>query len=68
MLSTTGKLSPGVIPVGTWIATSYSPASPGQRDQALPLIRPFEEKYPNVSVSMQWFAAVYAFMGDEPNT
>jgi hypothetical protein len=27
-----------------------------------------EEKYPNPGVSMQWFALVYTFLGDEPNT
>jgi len=43
-------------------------ARAGQREEALALIRAYEEKYPNVTVSMQWFAAVYAFMGDEPNT
>ena len=43
-------------------------AAAGQREEALRLIRPFEEKYPDPSVSMQWFALVYAFMGDEPNT
>jgi hypothetical protein len=32
------------------------------------LIRPFEEKYPNLEISMQGFALVYAFMGDEANT
>jgi len=30
--------------------------------------RPFEEKYPDPGVSMAWFAAVYAFMGDEANS
>jgi serine/threonine-protein kinase len=40
----------------------------GQRDETLALIRPYEEKYPDPGVSMQWFAAVYAFLGDEPNT
>ncbi len=43
-------------------------ARAGQREQALRLIRPYEEKYPNPGVSMAWFASVYAFMGDEPNT
>jgi tetratricopeptide (TPR) repeat protein len=43
-------------------------ARAGQREDALRLIRPFEEKYPNTGVSMQWVASVYAFMGDEPNT
>ena len=43
-------------------------ARAGQREAALRLIRPFAEKYPNPGVSMQWFALVYAFMGDEPNT
>jgi TolB-like protein len=40
----------------------------GQREEALRLIRPYEEKYPNTGVSTQWFAGVYASMGDEPNT
>jgi tetratricopeptide (TPR) repeat protein len=43
-------------------------ARAGQREDALRLIRPFEEKYPNTGVSIQWVATVYAFMGDEPNT
>ncbi len=43
-------------------------ARAGQRGEALRLIRPFEEKYPDPNVSMQWFALVYAFIGDEPNT
>jgi tetratricopeptide (TPR) repeat protein len=43
-------------------------ARAGQRDQAIRLIAPFEEKYPNTGVSMAWFALVYAFMGDQLNT
>lgn len=43
-------------------------ARPAQREEALRLIRPYEEKYPNSGVSMGWFAAVYGFMVDEPNT
>ena len=43
-------------------------ARAGRREEALRLIRPFEEKYPDPGVAMQWFALVYAFMGDEPNT
>jgi len=43
-------------------------AQAGHRDEALRLIRPFEEKYPNPGAAMQWFALVYALMGDEPNT
>jgi hypothetical protein len=43
-------------------------ARDGQREEAVRLIRPFEEKYPNTGVSMAWFALVYGFMGDEPNT
>jgi tetratricopeptide (TPR) repeat protein len=43
-------------------------AAGGQRNEALRLIRPYEEKYPNAGVPMQWFAMVYANMGDEPNT
>jgi tetratricopeptide (TPR) repeat protein len=40
----------------------------GRREEALRLIAPFEEKYPEPGVAMQWIALVYAFMGDEPNT
>jgi hypothetical protein len=43
-------------------------AKAGQRDEALRLIRPYEEIYPNPGVTAQWLALVYAFMGDEPNT
>lgn len=43
-------------------------ARAGQKDQALELIRPFEDKYPSPGVSMQGFAMVYAFLGDEVST
>jgi TolB-like protein/Tfp pilus assembly protein PilF len=43
-------------------------ARAGNREEALRLIRPFEEKYPNPGVAMQWFALVYAILGDEANT
>jgi tetratricopeptide (TPR) repeat protein len=43
-------------------------AHAGNREEALRLIRPFEEKYPDPGVAMQWFALVYALMGDEANT
>ncbi len=43
-------------------------AEAGQREEALRLIGPFLEKYQSSGVSLQWFALVYAFMGDEPNT
>ena len=43
-------------------------AHAGNRDEALRLIRPFEEKYPNPGVAIQWFALVYALLGDEANT
>jgi serine/threonine protein kinase/Flp pilus assembly protein TadD len=43
-------------------------AHAGNREEALRLIRPFEEKYPNPGVAMQWFALVYGQLGDEPNT
>jgi predicted Zn-dependent protease len=51
---------------GIFEAMAYARA--GQREEALRLIRPLEEKYPNPGVSMQWFALVYALLGDEPNT
>ena len=40
----------------------------GRREEALRLIRPFEDQYPNVDAPMQWFALVYAFLGDEAET
>jgi predicted Zn-dependent protease len=43
-------------------------AKAGKKEESLRLIRPFEEKYPNPGVALQWFALVYAFMGDESNT
>lgn len=43
-------------------------ARAGQREEALKLIRPFEEKYQTSGASMEWFALVYAFLGDEANT
>lgn len=43
-------------------------AKAGRKDEALRLIRPYEEKYPNPGIAMQWLALVYGFMGDEPNT
>jgi tetratricopeptide (TPR) repeat protein len=43
-------------------------ARAGRRDEALRLLRPFEEKYPNTGAALQWFALTYAFLGDEPNT
>ena len=54
-------------PVGQfWEAMARARA--GQRAEALRMIRPFEEKYPNTDVAVQWFSLVYAFMGDEANT
>ena len=43
-------------------------ARAGQRDEALRLIRPFEENYRSSGASMHWFALVYALLGDESNT
>ncbi len=43
-------------------------AKEGQRDEALRLIRPFEEKLPAPGMATEWLAVVYAFMGDQPNT
>jgi TolB-like protein len=42
-------------------------AKAGQREAALRLIRPFEDKYPSPGIAMEWLALVYGFMGDEPN-
>jgi serine/threonine protein kinase len=43
-------------------------ARAGHREEAMRLMRPYEEKYPNPGVAMQWFALVYALLGDEPST
>ncbi len=43
-------------------------ARAGRREEALRLIRPFEDRYPEPGAAMQWFAQVYAYLGDEPNT
>jgi adenylate cyclase len=40
----------------------------GQREEALRLMQPFEEKYPAPGVPMQSFALVYAYFNDEANT
>jgi len=47
---------------------AFAFAKQGRREDALNLIRPFEEKYPNSGVALQWIALVYAFLGDEANT
>ena len=41
-------------------------AKNGRKDEALRLIRPYEEDHS--SIPAEWLALVYAFMGDEPNT
>lgn len=43
-------------------------AAAGQRAEALRLMRPFEEKYPDSGIPAQWLALVYAPLGDEANT
>jgi predicted Zn-dependent protease len=42
-------------------------AREGRKSEALSLMRPFEEKYPEPGVANQWFGLVYAFLGDEAN-
>ncbi len=43
-------------------------ARAGERQEALRLMQPFEEKYPATGVPMQSFALVYAYLNDEANT
>jgi hypothetical protein len=43
-------------------------ARQGNREEALRLVAPFEAKYPKTGVANQWFALVYAFLGDEAGT
>src|ERR1019366_3362862 len=53
---------------GAQMFEAMAQAQAGHKEEALRLIRPFEEKYPNPGVGLQWFALVYALMGDEQNT
>jgi len=64
------------IPIFRQLEQSFPPAKvceamalakAGRREEALRLIRPFEEGYPNPGIAMEWIALVYGFMGDEPN-
>jgi len=50
------------------LVEAMAQARNGHRDQALRLMQPFEAQYPNTAVTMQWFALVYAFLGDEADT
>jgi len=43
-------------------------ARAGHRDDALKLIGELEQKYGSGGASRQWFALVYAFLGDQANT
>jgi TolB-like protein/Tfp pilus assembly protein PilF len=50
------------------IFEAMAQAKAGQREEALRLIRHYEQKYPKTGVPMQWLALVYAYMGDESST
>ena len=50
------------------VSEAMAQAKAGHRDEALRLIRPFEEKFPSAGAAAEWLALVYAFMRDEPNT
>jgi hypothetical protein len=43
-------------------------ARAGRRDEALKMVRLLEERPINQSLPRDWFALVYAFLGDEANT
>jgi tetratricopeptide (TPR) repeat protein len=53
---------------GAQMFEAMAQAKAGHKEEALRLIRPFEEKYPHPGVGLQWFALVYALMGDEQDT
>jgi len=64
------------LPILSQLKTEWPPAAAyeamaqakaGRKDEALRLLRPFEEKFPNPGIPMSWFASVYGFLGDEPN-
>ena len=50
------------------VSEAMAQAKAGHRDEALRLIRPFEEKFPSAGTAAEWLALVYAFMGDELNS
>jgi tetratricopeptide (TPR) repeat protein len=62
----TQKLKTRFPPAAVFEAMAY--AKSGKREVALSLIRPYEEKYPNLVVPAMWIGSVYAFMSDESNT
>ena len=49
------------------VSEAWSRARIGQKEEALQILRPFEEKYPNQGVPLQGFALVYGLLGDESN-
>ena len=53
---------------GAQMFEAMAQSKAGHKEEALRLIRPFEDKYPHPGVGLQWFALVYALMGDERNT
>lgn len=53
-------------PAQMFEAMAYAHA--GNREEALRLMRPYEEKYPQPGVPLQWFALAYGLLGDEPAT
>ncbi len=57
------QLEPRFPQIRVYEAMAYARA--GKRAEALGLMRPFEEKYPDPGVTMQWFALAYASMDDE---
>jgi TolB-like protein/predicted Zn-dependent protease len=65
-LEKTGEWKKAFPPAQMLEAGAY--AHQGNRQEALRRMRPFEDKYPNPGVAMQWFALIYAMLDDEPNT
>ena len=68
-----GRAGVGIYLVLRKLETPFPPAQmfeamacarAGRREEALRLIRPYEEKYPDTGVSMSWISLVYAFLGD----
>jgi len=52
--------------VNSAIVEAWTRAMAGDREEALRLIRPYEEKYPNVDVALQGLALTYGWLNDEP--
>lgn len=52
--------------VNAAIVEAWTRAMAGEREEALRLIRPYEEEYPNIDVAFQGLALTYGWLNNEP--